>query len=287
MTLAKDRNEGYNKSIFGRETSIINIGMDKWADGLMYSALLCTKATKNNSPKRRRPIAFAERPAIESVYNVSKLLEPMMNELLLLKDNSSALLIGNECAIITCFTDNKYGLDQWKRQQTGVNLLEFPKSMLEAEELKRKSHWNLSDYNTDKLYILDISLNAIITASMYSYPESFICVESQINVDKVYVYKRQHIINNNQAQYAQIGCGKFWNGAIDFEEDEIIQYFETRYFAVNADTNSKLIQLVLHDGGDLAGLDARYNLGTHSCTYFCLYCQTDSKTAVCDFESRL
>ena len=40
--------------------------------------------------------------------------------------------------------------------------------------------------------------------------------------------------------------------------------------------------MVVHDGGDLAGLDARYNLGSHFCTYFCVYCQTSHKGSVCD-----
>ena len=34
---------------------------------------------------------------------------------------------------------------------------------------------------------------------------------------------------------------------------------------------------MIHDGGDLSGLDSRYNLGTHSCTYYCDYCQIDDK----------
>ena len=54
----------HHQNVLGWKTLIVNIGMDEWDDGVMDSGLLCTKVNNNNSPKRRRPIAFAEKPAI-------------------------------------------------------------------------------------------------------------------------------------------------------------------------------------------------------------------------------
>ena len=138
---------------------MVNLGMDKWEDGLMYSALLCTKTVNVNSPTRRRPIVFAESPAIESVYNVRKLFEPIYQDLTLLKDNSGVLIIGNECANLKCRMDKKIELDHWWRSNTKTCLSYHPKSMMEAEQHKRNSNWNLVNYDVDKLYVLSSNEN--------------------------------------------------------------------------------------------------------------------------------
>ena len=95
----------------GHPTLIVNMGMEEWKEGLMYSALLCTKSLNDNSPKRRRPIAFADKGAIESSYNIQKLLEQIYDDIKSLKDNSSVLRIGNDCVILKCSVDKKYALD--------------------------------------------------------------------------------------------------------------------------------------------------------------------------------
>ena len=95
----------------------------------------------------------------------------------------------------------------------------------------------------------------------------------------MFVYQLQTIVNN-QAHYSQIGSGRFWNAVIDFEEDEIMTGIATKCFPFSTETD--LLYLIIHDGGDLAGLDARYNLGSHSCTYFCVYCQTGDKCVISD-----
>ena len=49
-------------------------------------------------------------------------------------------------------------------------------------------------------------------------------------------------------------------------------------FPFNSETD--MIYLAIHDGGDLSGLDSRYHLGNHACTHFCVYCQIDDKNKV-------
>ena len=107
----------YNDS-FNVKTLLINFGVDKCRNGFMYSLPLCTREKYNNSAKRRRLIASAKAPAIESSHNLNVLLEPIKPELKLLKDNASILKIKSECgyscAIITCDIQYKYQLDnEW------------------------------------------------------------------------------------------------------------------------------------------------------------------------------
>ena len=268
------------RTVFGLPTLIVNMGSDKWADGVMYSALLCTKLRKNNSPKRRRPVAFAEAPAIESTYNIEKLLQPYITDLMLLKDNACILRIGNNCAVVTCSWDQKNQMDDWWRHKSRVGLVEFPKTMMEAEELRRKSHWNLVNHAIDKIYIMEMHITNSITLPINTYPEIFICFESSTNIDMVYVYKQGQRVSPDKVEYSRIGSGKFWNLTFDIEKSEIIIGIGNKCFSFNED--AALIYMAIHDGGDLSGFDSRYNLGTHSNTHFCIYCQTDDKTNVFD-----
>ena len=59
-------------------------------------------------------------------------------------------------------------------------------------------------------------------------------------------------------------------------ETSIISTGTNKHFPIDNETD--LVHLVTDEGGDLAGLDARYSLGNHSCNYFCIFCQTDDKT---------
>ena len=68
----------------GYPNIIVNLGMYKWEEGFMHSALLCTKTINNSSPRRRGLIVSAEKPVIESYYNAQKSLEPIYDELVLL-----------------------------------------------------------------------------------------------------------------------------------------------------------------------------------------------------------
>ena len=47
----------------GVRTLIVNYGIDKYAEGIAVSLLLGCRATANNSGTRRRPLAYAEKPA--------------------------------------------------------------------------------------------------------------------------------------------------------------------------------------------------------------------------------
>ena len=79
------------KMIMGVKTLLISTGVDKWIDGLTYSMLLGTREEFNNSAKRRRPIAYAAPPTAETTGNLRKLLNPIIEELWTLKDNTAIL----------------------------------------------------------------------------------------------------------------------------------------------------------------------------------------------------
>ena len=70
-----------------QKTLIANFGMYKLNNGVLCSMLLCTRKINNNSAIRRRPIAFAHAPAMESTGNIAKSSEPIMQNLSLMKDN--------------------------------------------------------------------------------------------------------------------------------------------------------------------------------------------------------
>ena len=266
------------RTINGKNTLIVHMGMDKWAEGLMYSALLCTKTTNNNSPKRRRPVAFADPPAIESYHNVNKLLEPIRDELTLLKDNSCVFRIGNDCAILKCAMNKKMDLDIWRRQITRCPLNSFPKTMAECEMYKHNIRWNLINHNIDKLYIIDRAGEDVLNLWINLFPEIFICCDSINDIEYTYIYKYVKHTSNYSVQFERVGYGKFWGGPINLEPTEVVSNHGTIYFAFNSEAD--LTYLSLHDGGDLSGLDSRYNLGNHSSQYFCLHCQIDDKNDI-------
>ena len=63
----------YFPTLMGKKILLMNMGLDKCYDGLMYSMLLCTRKNGNDSAVRRRPVAFADEPAIESTPNLESL----------------------------------------------------------------------------------------------------------------------------------------------------------------------------------------------------------------------
>ena len=105
------------------DTLIVTAGMDKADHGSAHSLLLCTREKANNSSKRRRPLAYMERPAIENTNNIFKLLGPLRENISLLKDNSCVLIMENienknkNCIILHCDENWKHSLDyQWAQQ---------------------------------------------------------------------------------------------------------------------------------------------------------------------------
>ena len=147
-----------------RKTLIVNLGVDKWAGGFMYSMLLCCRSTHNNSAKRRRPLAYAEKPAVDSSNNIAILLNPIKTDLSLLQDNACILKIkcpnGHSCAISSCYAKNKSVLDDEWRLNNLVTTNTQPKTMRETEIYKRKTNWNLLNYGINQLYVLQTNLSS-------------------------------------------------------------------------------------------------------------------------------
>ena len=114
-----------------------------------------------------------------------------------------------------------------------------------------------------------------------TYPIVFICCDSIENVESVNIFREQKRISATQIQFEKIGSGRFWSGAISLDASDMVTNSGTMYFPFNAET--ELVYLAIHDGGDLSGLDSRYNLGNHACTYFCNYCQVDDKNKLSEY----
>ena len=94
------------KTGLGYKTLIISFGADKCADGTMFSASLCTSKTNNKSSKKRKPIAFHNKPVTDSAANLQQLLGPRRSHLKLVEDNSNAAILrtSNACfaTVLSC-----------------------------------------------------------------------------------------------------------------------------------------------------------------------------------------
>ena len=69
--------------------------------------------------------------------------------------------------------------------------------------------------------------------------------------------------------------------AISLDASDMVTNSETMHFPFNAET--ELVCLAFHDGENLSGLDSRYNLRNHACTYFCNYCQVDDQNKLSEY----
>ena len=189
---------------------LVNSGVDKWKDGLMYSLLCCDAV--NSSAVRRTPFAYADSPAIESTYNLEELLAPIYDQLSLIKDNSSILQIKikdkHHCAILHCSAENKINMDRWWRSQTGTRLWDQPESMHDSETHKRKCNWNLINHGIDKIFILNDITNIQVLNS--SYPDIFICCTIREYVSEIHIIQKTNQSSNVMVGGKVIGSGIFW-----------------------------------------------------------------------------
>ena len=85
MTFEKELNshEVQLPVLFGCSTLIVALGGHSEL-GWMYSMLLCTRKTKNNSPNRRRWIAYAANPTTDGAENLRRILAPILPRLTVL-----------------------------------------------------------------------------------------------------------------------------------------------------------------------------------------------------------
>ena len=243
----------------------------------MHSLLLCIEETKNNSAKRRRPVAYAEANATESNHNIKTLLSPYISEVKLLKDNCSVLVIqkGDEyrCCVLTCNIDQKYELDDMWRVRNNLSYFHQPKSAKEAETCKRQSNRNLVNYNCEKLFAFEGKHTSdSVRLSQEIYSQLFICCHGTESVDIIYI--RQHVGNG---EYKEIGQGRFWGGLVSLDELQTVNVnSQCKYIAFNP--NMTLLRVCDMDSADLSGFDKRFGFGNHSCTYFCVCCKVDGYT---------
>ena len=186
VTLQKELNVDniVTREILGHKTLIVNMGTDKWKKGVMYSVLLCSKDKNNNSAKRRRPIAFADAPAVESTPNLEQLLHPVKKQLSLLKDNCCVLILRQaaqiQCAILSCNYEWKHQLDQLWSVYGEVSKFDQPRSLMEAERLKRRTNWNLINYNVNKIYTLSDDLfdyNGCYDPEIATHPDTIASIQ--------------------------------------------------------------------------------------------------------------
>ena len=65
---------------------------------------------------------------------------------------------------------------------------------------------------------------------------------------------------------------------IDLDVNSINNEGTVQYVSFNNDHNPmELVYVCFHHGADLKGFDDRYNFGSHSSKYFCVYCQSVHK----------
>lgn len=271
------------RDVLGQKTLVVNFGADKCEDGTMFSILLCTQIKGNNSPLRRRPVAFILKPATDSTANLKRLLTPIKSALKLLKDNSSifTIRIGKEyaCTILSCYQDVKDELDGKRRSYTKYEE-KPPRSLEDAEIQKRKRNWNLINYNIQRLYLLlDVDLcYGKCKLNKYRYPELFICVTKVCDVQEINILRKVKNISSDKSEYSVIGSGFFWNCMVDLDESSICREGGTQFIEFDNEHNPmELIYLCIHDGGDLDCFDKRYVLGNHASTNFCVCCHSKEK----------
>ena len=269
------------------------MGLDKWHDGLMYSVLLCTRKNGNNSAVRRRPVAFADKPATESSANLERLLHPIHGELSLLKDNTSILVMNingiHRCVPISCDFQKKHELDTFWSSRNQKPASTVAHSMNETEQLKRKTNWNIANHDIDKIYIVEgiTDSNKFYMLPAHQYPEFFVCIIPKPIIEHVYVMKKNKQLNATTAQYELLGVNKIWGADLQLEQFCVLSNQQAQFIPFNSQTVTiDVLYLAVHDGGDLSGFDSRYNMGNHACTYFCKYCQHKNSTASVDTPYR-
>ena len=186
--------------------------------------LLCTRLTSNNSAKRRRPLVFAAKPAIESTENLRKLWRPIRNHMATLKDNTCILHIHvngeHRCVTLTCDFDKKQELDGFWQKHTKTSISSIPQSLRETEILKLNTCWNLMNHSIDKIYLM--TEHVAISSRYHSlpnvgYPEFMICANDQATIDCIFILKFRKRTNDGFLQHENVGVNRIWGVEIELE----------------------------------------------------------------------
>ena len=296
MEFNHSKEELFIPEVLGKVSLSIGLGEDKWADGTAYSLILNVKMNRNNSSKRRRPFAFMKEPATDSCKNIQSLLKNIRSELVLLKQNMSALCITycdgdgtrqTHCADIACFQALKNEMDsEWQRlQEADPNSTCF--NMMDAELLLRATTWNPAFIDIHSIFILDDELS-IDRSTEYIFKTHrgfyFLGIDSVDDIEKIHLFKRNKILDDSCSSYNLIYSGSFWNGSFSLPHSVLSSNTDKEQYILFETANCKtsIIYAVPQDGGDLDGIDHRYGFGSSSCFYFCSVCRGTDKHSFSD-----
>lgn len=215
------------------------------------------------------------------------MLNPIHDQLLLLKDNCCALIIRigtqSHCILLTPDVEWKSKLDNDWIQTQKTDIYKLPTNMRECEELKPKSNWNLMNYPLaiKNIYIIPankVSASGIFITSTRLYPKYFMAIESIYDVSKIDIFNTT--VDNGKYTHTKIGSGKLWSEEFHIPSTVVKLGCGVQYVPVMDATSPvkvDVVDVVLHDGADLLGFDSRYSLGSHSAKYFCVNCHIDCK----------
>lgn len=285
-----DRGSSVRRTHFGKDSLLSSDGVDKYGQGTMCSLILNVKENGNNESNRRRPIAFMDAPASESTNNLQVLWSEIRSEMTIMKENNSFIEIKvaeggdvkHHVASVACCKLKKKALDASWAENEDVNPAQNPKSMLESESLFRNRHWNLSNYNISKLYIIDCDYRSFKTYIFHTQlGEYFISINSVVAVDEIFVWERSRstILDGDKSEFTLIGRNEFYNGAFDLSAGLVqTDDFGNKYIPFRNETVAIQITYHVHQiNGDLSSFDSRFGFGSHSCKCFCVFCRTQNK----------
>ena len=132
------------------------------------------------------------------------------------------------------------------------------------------------NHEIDRIYVFDMAS----TDNTYRVPrdigEFILCTWGTSGVSHVKVMMRlPHKKTGVPLNYVQIGKGDLWGQDWKIHEDAIVLTENNlKYVPLNgASLSSKFVYLAFMDNSDMECFDARYNKGSHSSTYFCVYCR--------------
>ena len=148
-------------------------------------------------------------------------------------------------------------------------------SLKECEDLKRKTNWNLINNDIDRIYIFDMASTDNTFRVPNDLGEFLLCTWGCSGISHVKIMMRlPHKKEGVPFNYVQIGKGDLWGQDWKIQDDAIVRTeHNIKYLPLNgASLSSKFVYLAFMDNSDMECCDARYNKGSHSSTYFCVYC---------------
>ena len=141
--------------------------------------------------------------------------------------------------------------------------------------MKRKTNWNLINHDIDRIYVFDMASTDNTFRVPNDLGEFVLFTWGCSGISHVKIMMRlPHKKAGVPFNYVQIGKGDFWGQNWNIAESAIVRREDNiKYLPLNgASIASKFVYLAFMDNGDMECCDARYNKGSHSSTYFCVYC---------------